>query len=141
VAACRAELVLAGSLVVAAATAVHVRRLAPPLVTLVAMGDDSGHPEDRACALYLRALLRGEEADPDELLDPLRATRRYLEIAAGRVPWFPARDLELALRPNRFDFAMPVTPLAEGVPAYSIRKAAWAEARAAATAPVPPRPS
>lgn len=110
VAACRADTIFAGSLVVARATAWHIARLGPDLVTLVAMGEPSGHLEDRACAEYLTALLEGREADLDRLLSPLRASERYRQIAAGEVSWFPPTDLELALEADRFAFAMPAVP-------------------------------
>ena len=45
-----------------------------------------------------------------ELLAPLRASDRYRRLAAGEQPGFPATDLDLALRLDAFDFAMPVEP-------------------------------
>lgn len=103
--------VLAAALVVATATAAHLRRLDPEVVTLVATGAPLGHPEDRACADAMEALLEGRPAPPlDELLAPLRASDRYRRLAAGEQPGFPATDLDLALRLDAFDFAMPVEP-------------------------------
>jgi 2-phosphosulfolactate phosphatase len=107
-AATAADELLAGSVVVASATAALVRQLVDDLVTLVAMGEPSGHHEDRACALYLEALLAGQRPDLERLLEPLRQSERYRRLAAGREPGFPASDLELALVPDRFDFAMQV---------------------------------
>jgi 2-phosphosulfolactate phosphatase len=109
VAAWGAERLFAGSLVVAAATARAIRAAAVDLVTLVASGWDRGHPEDEACARYIGSLILGQPADLEELLAPLRATARYRSFAAGEWPGLPATDLELALRPDLFDFAMPVT--------------------------------
>jgi 2-phosphosulfolactate phosphatase len=111
-AAAAAGQVLAASLVVAAATAREVARRKPPQVTLVAMGEESGHPEDRACALYLEGLLAGRPADLAELLKPLFESERYARLQAGAWPGFPATDLELSLQADRFDFAMPVTEAA-----------------------------
>lgn len=108
VAARRADRLFAASLVVAGATARAIQAGAPPVVTLVATGEDRGHPEDRACAEYFEGLLRGCRPDLDRLLLPLRQSRRYRLLASGAVPGFPASDLELALVPDRFDFAMPV---------------------------------
>jgi 2-phosphosulfolactate phosphatase len=104
-----AERLFAGSLVVAAATAEAIRSSGAAVVTLVASGWDRGHPEDEACARYLESVLRGEPADLDRLLAPLRATDRYRCLAAGEWPGLPATDVELALAADRFDFAMPVT--------------------------------
>jgi len=104
-----AEQLFAGSLVVAAATARAIRAASAELVTLVASGSDRGHPEDGACARYMESLVLEQPADLDALLAPLRATERYRRFAAGEWPGLPATDLELALRPDVFDFAMPVT--------------------------------
>jgi 2-phosphosulfolactate phosphatase len=109
VAAAGAERLYAGSLVVAAATARAIRAAGPELVTLVATGEDRGHPEDRACARYLEGLLLGHPLDPETLLAPLYATGRYRELVGNRWPGFPASDVELCLAADRFDFAMPVT--------------------------------
>jgi 2-phosphosulfolactate phosphatase len=102
------ERLFAGSLVVAAATVAALRASAPELVTLVASGEDRRHPEDHACAVYMEALMCGSTVDLVELLRPLRASRRFRLFEEGRWPGFPASDLDLALTPDRFGFAMPV---------------------------------
>jgi 2-phosphosulfolactate phosphatase len=109
VAATGAERLFAGSLAVAAATARANRASGVELVTLVASGSDRGHPEDEACARYLGSLILGQGADLAALLAPLRATERYRRFAAGEWPGLPATDVDLALRADVFDFAMPVT--------------------------------
>jgi 2-phosphosulfolactate phosphatase len=106
VAATGATRLFATGLVVAGATARAVLGLTPELVTLVASRAD--HPEDGACAAYLAGLLEGSEPDLDDLLEPLRASGRYAELATGAVPGFPATDLALALDLDRFDFTLPV---------------------------------
>ena len=105
-----ADAVLAAGLVVATATAGHILRLGPPLVTLVAMGTPRGHLEDRACTAVLAALLAGK-APPDleRLLEPVRTGERYRRVMAGEWPGFPPADLDLCLRLDRYDFAMPVS--------------------------------
>jgi 2-phosphosulfolactate phosphatase len=108
-AATRADRLYAGSLVVARATARAILDAGPELVTLVATGEDRGHPEDRACARYLEGLLAGCPADLDDLLRPLYGTNRYRRFAAGEWPGFPVTDLDLCLAADRFEFAMPVT--------------------------------
>jgi 2-phosphosulfolactate phosphatase len=109
VAATAAEQLFAGSLVVAASTARAIRAGAAELVTLVASGSDRGHPEDEACARYIESLILERPADLSDLLAPLRASERYRRFAAGEWPGLPVTDLELALRPDAFAFAMPVT--------------------------------
>jgi 2-phosphosulfolactate phosphatase len=101
----RSENILAASLVVARATAKACLLRRPETLTLLASAD---HPEDHACARYIEGLLHGDEPDLDDLLRPLRMTDRYRKVSEGRWPGFPPTDLELALSPNRFDFAMPV---------------------------------
>ena len=104
-----AERVVAASLVVAAATARYVAGFEPALVTIVAMGETSGHLEDRACAEYIAGLLCGRPSEVGSLLGPLYDSDRYRRISAAEWPGFPPSDLDLALQPDRFDFAMPVT--------------------------------
>jgi 2-phosphosulfolactate phosphatase len=103
-----ADAVYASSLVVARATAERLLRQDPPLITLVAMGTPRGHEEDRICSRYLRALL--EDCSPEAAVDLARwrGSEGARRLAAGGTPGFPPEDVELALRVDRFDFAMPV---------------------------------
>ena len=101
------DAIFAASLVVARATVQACLLRSPETLTLVASAD---HPEDHACALYMEALIRGERPDLDRLLQPLRETDRYRKVRNGDWPGFPPSDLDLALSPDRFEFAMPVTP-------------------------------
>ncbi len=100
------EGMLAGSFVVAGATAQACLLRSPEVITLIASAD---FPEDHACAQYLEALLRGAHEDVDSLLAPLRHSERYHMHLSGTWPGFPATDIELALAIDRFDFAMPAT--------------------------------
>jgi 2-phosphosulfolactate phosphatase len=100
-----ADELFAASLVVARATARACLLKQPSEVTLIASAD---HPEDHACASYIEGLLRGEEPDVVALLQPLRESARFERAMSGTWPGFPPSDLDLALVPDRFDFAMPV---------------------------------
>lgn len=75
-------------------------------MTFIASAD---YPEDHACALYMEAIVRGDEPDLDEWLEPLLESDRYRRVMSGAWPGFPPTDVELAMQPDRFDFAMPVT--------------------------------
>ena len=102
----RADAMYAASLVVARATAQACLLRKPETVTLIASGD---FPEDHACAAYIEGWLRGKRTDTEQLLRPLYQSDRYKRLARGDWPGFPKTDLELALAPDRFDFAMRAT--------------------------------
>jgi 2-phosphosulfolactate phosphatase len=97
--------IFAASLVVARATVQACLSRRPDTLTLIASAD---HPEDHACARYMEAVINGESPDLNLLLRPLRDSERYARLTSGAWPGFPPTDLELALEPDRFDFAMPV---------------------------------
>jgi 2-phosphosulfolactate phosphatase len=98
--------IYAGSLVVARATAQACLLRHADTVTLVASGD---FPEDHACAGYIEGILKQQPIALLHLLRPLFESDRYRRLERGDWPGFPKTDLELALTPDRFDFAMPVT--------------------------------
>lgn len=98
--------ILAASLVVARATAQACLLRNPETLTLVASAD---HPEDHACARYLEGILRGQEPDLEQLLQPWRESERYRMAMSGSWPGFPPSDVDLSLEPDRFQFSMPVT--------------------------------
>ena len=104
-AAAQGDDIFAASLVVARATVQACLLRNPEVLTLVVSAD---HPEDHACAQYMEAIARGERADLDQLLVPLRLSERYQRIRGGAWPGFPATDLDLSLQADVFDFAMPV---------------------------------
>ena len=108
VAATGADRLFTCSLAVASATARAILATGPDLVTFVATGSDRGHPEDRACAAYVEAVLLGRRPDLAALLAPLRGTERYRTLTSGTWPGFPATDVDLCLAADRFAFAMPV---------------------------------
>jgi 2-phosphosulfolactate phosphatase len=105
-AAAESDDIFAASLVVARATVQACLLRNPRTLTLVASAD---HPEDHACARYMQAIIDSKQADLEELLAPLRETDRYKKVMQGEWPGFPPTDLELALKADVFDFAMPAT--------------------------------
>jgi 2-phosphosulfolactate phosphatase len=106
VAVVESEDIFAASLVVARATVQACLLRKPQTLTLVASAD---HPEDHACARYMQSIIEGSQPDLDELLAPLRESERYRKVMSGNWPGFPPTDLDLALKPDVFDFAMPAT--------------------------------
>lgn len=104
----RARRIFVASLANAVATALAIRRLAPPVVTLVAMGRAAEEPtdEDELCAEAIEAYLRGEEWPAGRRLADLFHTRRVQGLLAGELPRFPPSDVALCLAFNLFDFAL-----------------------------------
>jgi 2-phosphosulfolactate phosphatase len=102
------DLLLAGSLVCATATARYVAAAKPDQVSFVATGrsEGKGGDDDLACAEYMATMLAGNP--PDRAL----AVSKVLESKAAKKfndpakPDFPPADLDLALVVDRFDFAM-----------------------------------
>lgn len=103
-----ARRIFVASLVNAVATALAIRRLAPRLVTLVAMGRAAHESteEDELCAEAIEAYLRGEPWPVERKLSELWATPRVQGLLAGELPPFPPSDVALCLAFNLFDFAL-----------------------------------
>jgi len=104
----QANPLLAASFVCASATARYLKILQPEDITLVVSGShtpDKGD-EDRACADFLTALLKGENPPVQPFLE------RVIHSDSGKLftgqpgMEFDRRDLENAIQVDRFQFAM-----------------------------------
>lgn len=106
----RAAHLLATSFVTAAATARAIRARAVRRVTFVVTGVDDRRDgdEDRACADYLVALLRGAHPDPAPYLARVPASTAGRTFADPGRPELPEADLRLAMEVDRFRFALEV---------------------------------
>lgn len=109
VAASGAETLLLGSLVCAGALVRHIGRLAPDVVSLVAMGMRGERPaaEDEACADILAARLEGRPLDERALLHEVvhgGAGARFEEDSED----FPRSDVDYCLAIDAFSFVMRV---------------------------------
>ena len=105
-----APIILAASLVNAAATARYLARCAPEEVTLIQTGMLSGEgwgDEDVACADLIECRLAGKEMALAQIEQRVRRSRSGLYYDGTR-PDFPSSDLDYALRFDHFDFAMRV---------------------------------
>lgn len=113
----RADEVVFGCFLNAAAIARHLARSAPEVVSLVAMGlaGERRTPEDDLCSDYLAGLLRGAMPDPQALFARIREHpegRKFLDPAQ---PQYPAADLEACLRIDTHD-VVPVLDRTKDLP-------------------------
>ncbi len=101
-----AERLFAASFPVAEATVRAVNALQPENVTFVITGRDF-YGEDRACAEYLEARLRGHTPDPEPYLERARTAN---EIRFMPVETFPhiASDIAHCTHLDSCSFAMPI---------------------------------
>lgn len=100
----------ATSLVCARATAEAIRLAGADSVSFVITGEwvDRDGDEDVACADYIEALLSGCAVMPEEFAERVRKSDFGQRFTAGTWPNLPLADLEMAVRVDHFDFAMPV---------------------------------
>jgi 2-phosphosulfolactate phosphatase len=112
-----AVVLLAASLVCASATAAYLRLLQPPSVTLVVTGvwSDRDGDEDHACADLIEALLRGADPPRAPFAERVRNSDFGRRFTAGNDPNLPLPDLDCAAAVDRFDFAMPMNRLRDGL--------------------------
>ncbi len=102
-----AERLLIASFVVAEATVKRIVEIAPTYVSFVVTGVQDGD-EDLALAEYLRSKLLQQSLPPSLFLDRVRFSPEGKMFADPEVPDFSEKDLELALKIDRFSFAMEV---------------------------------
>jgi 2-phosphosulfolactate phosphatase len=116
VACSHASVLLAGTMVCAAATAAHLLALAPPSVTLVITGmwSDRDGDEDHACADLIEALLRGENPARASYAMRVRSSDFGRRFSAGTDPNLPSADLDCCAAADRFDFALPIRRMSSG---------------------------
>ena len=95
----------------AKAIADYIRKKSPDKVSLVCMGKEglAQAEEDELCAVYLKALLIGEEMpDIDNRLKALRTGggRHFFDPSLREV--FPEKDFWMCIDRDRFDFVLQV---------------------------------
>jgi 2-phosphosulfolactate phosphatase len=116
-AAVRAEEVLTGSFVNAAAIVAYLQQRGARSVSLVCMGWNAAEPaaEDEACAEYLAAGLRG--AFPE--FAPVEARLRHgpgAKFFDPAQPWFPEEDFAACMRVSAYPFVLRRAQDADGRP-------------------------
>ena len=102
--------VLLGSFVMAEATVEYLRRKAPGVVSLVAMGWEGEHEaiEDDLCAEYLEARLRGEHPDFSDMVRRIRADPQGAKFFDPTQTSFREGDFHAAMSLDRFPFALKI---------------------------------
>lgn len=105
-----AEDVLTGSFVNASAIVRYIKTHEPSIVSLVCMGYSAAEPadEDLFCAEYIRNELIGKHTDFENMVKLLRIGSGKRLLDPDNQLHSPARDFELCLALNRFDFAIKV---------------------------------
>jgi 2-phosphosulfolactate phosphatase len=108
-----ADEILTGSFVNAGAIVDYIRRAAPDVVSLVAMGMGGTEPadEDRLCAEYIRNELIGEPNDFDAIMRFMREESRtgnFLDLKQEASA--PKEDFDLCMTLDRFDFVLRAVP-------------------------------
>ena len=111
-----ADVLLAGALVNAKATAEYIRRLNPQHVSLVCMGLACRRPtdEDTLCAQYLRALLLGEEFDKEKAVEIMRKGDGQRFFIPEDQSFAPREDFDLCTQFDSVPFALPVRYTPDG---------------------------
>jgi len=112
-----ARVLLAAALVNATATATYLRLLRPPSVTLVTTGawSDRDGDEDHACADLIEALLAGDDPPRAPFAERVRRSDFGRRFCNGDDPNLPPADLDCCADVDRFDFALPMNRLHDGV--------------------------
>lgn len=109
--ACRdADAIVAASFVCAEATVRWLHPRDPGGVTFVVTGEhgDLDGDEDRACADYLAARLRGERPDPRPYLERVARSAAGARFRGDGPPQYRPGDLDIATDLDRYERAMPV---------------------------------
>ena len=102
-----AEKLFTASFVVANATVRAIQQLDPGEISFVITGRYF-EGEDKVCADYLAARLRGENPDPAPYLKRVRSSPELEHMSADQFPYL-ASDVEHCTRLDAFPFAMPVS--------------------------------
>ncbi len=106
----KAEAIYAAAFVTAGATVRHVLRAKPKRVTIVAMGWNGTEraDEDELCAMCIRNLLEGRRPDKECVRKLALAGAQSQKFGDPALPHFHAKDRDIALNIDAFDFAIRV---------------------------------
>ncbi len=111
-----ADIVLAGSLVNAGATARFISFIKPETVSLVAMGyrAKQSAEEDILCAEYIKALVSGETGQFEKRISDLKLTSGQRFFKPENISFSPPTDFFLCTMTDRFDFVLKAVKRTDG---------------------------
>ncbi len=106
----KAEEILTGSFVNAAAICRYIKKKNPREVSLVCMGYACQYPtdEDTLCAEYIKNELEGNPNDFGKMTETIKAGDGARFFDPDKQSWSPQRDFDLCLSLNRFNFVLKV---------------------------------
>ncbi|HEU4485487.1 MAG TPA: 2-phosphosulfolactate phosphatase [Povalibacter sp.] len=118
----RADEVITGALVNAAAIVRYIQARQPSHVTLVRMGHEARErcEEDDLCAEILRQRLLGQTPAVDTVRERLRTAAGAAKFFDPACHWAPERDFELCTAVDVFDFVLRLEPDPRGAALASI---------------------
>ncbi len=104
----RADVVITGALVNAAAIVRYIESRQPQIVTIVRMGHEAreNSDEDDICAELLRSRLSGEPMPTEGIRERLRGASSAQKFFDPACDWAPEGDFELCTRVDVFDFVL-----------------------------------
>jgi len=104
----QADEVLLASFINAKATTEYIKRRAPAVVSIVAMGilSQTHAPEDDCCGDYIEHLLNGAPYDHAAAIHEIIAHETAQKFLRGDKPYLPKEDPAICLQRDLFDFAL-----------------------------------
>jgi 2-phosphosulfolactate phosphatase len=118
----KADEVVLGSYVTAAAVARYIQEKAPRTVTFVGMGDRANRPapEDEACADYMEHLVTGKPYDPIGALQRIVFQVTAQKFLVGGKEYLPREDPIFCLQRDLFDFVLVVRKEGERLESFRV---------------------
>ncbi|NQU53675.1 MAG: 2-phosphosulfolactate phosphatase [Bacteroidetes bacterium] len=106
----KADEIITGSFVNAAAIVRYIQQKQPEVVSLVCMGYACEYPtdEDTLCAEFIKNELENKSNNFDEMIEIMRNGTGARFFDSEKQSWSPQKDFELCLDLNRFNFVLKV---------------------------------
>jgi 2-phosphosulfolactate phosphatase len=106
-----AQKVLLGSFLMARAISGYLKEIAPPLVTLLSMGERGlrPSPEDEACADYIESLLTEKNYNHLEALEEIIFSNSAQKFLRRQKPYLPPEDPVICLQKDLFPMVLEAT--------------------------------